>query len=75
MRERFPVTEVAALRSELLEGGLDSRHAAEMIQMFLMGHGYGVSPDRALDAAARVGGSGCRLEVIQSELDKLALVM
>ncbi len=73
--ERFSVTELSALRSELLEGGLDFRQAGEMLQLFMMGHGYGVSPDAAMDAASRVGSAGCSLESIQQELQNLALVM
>lgn len=75
MGEKFSITEVAALRNELLHAGLDSLQTAELLQVFLMGHGYGVSPDAALDAASRVGGAGCSLEVIRQELDQLALVM
>lgn len=43
--DRFTVTELAALRNDLLQGGMiDSRDAAELLQVFLMGRGYGVSP-------------------------------
>jgi hypothetical protein len=42
--------------------------------MFLMGRGYGVSPEAALDAIHTVEGSGCSLEVIQRELDRIAMV-
>jgi hypothetical protein len=73
--ERFSVTEVAALRSDLLQGGMDSRDAAELLQVFLMGRGYGVSPQAAFDAACRVEGSGCSMDVIRKELERLALVM
>ncbi len=59
MAEKFSVPELTALRSELLQGGLDSRGAAELLQMFLAGRGYGVSPDVAMDAASKVEGSGC----------------
>ncbi|HJS98036.1 MAG TPA: hypothetical protein VET69_08635 [Terriglobales bacterium] len=72
--EKFNVTELAALRSDLLQGGIDSREAAELLQVFLMGRGYGVSQDAARDAASRVEGSGCNLEVIQKELESIALV-
>ena len=75
MEEKFTVMEMAALRSELLGGALDSHQAAELLQVFLMGHGYGVSPETARAAASRVEGSGCSLEVIQKELEGLALVM
>jgi len=76
MRERFTVTELVALRNDLLEGGLiDSREAAEVLQVFLMGRGYGVSPQAARDAVGRVEMSGCSMPVLQKELESLALVM
>jgi hypothetical protein len=76
MRERFTVMELAALRNDLLQGGMiDSRDAAELLQVFLMGRGYGVSQQAAMDAAGRVEISGCSLPVLQRELEGLALVM
>ena len=76
MRERFSVTELTALRNDLLQGGLaDSREAGELLQIFLMGRGYGVSPEAASDAAGRVEMSGCSIPVLQHELENLALVM
>ncbi|HSE50465.1 MAG TPA: hypothetical protein VLA96_14760 [Terriglobales bacterium] len=74
MGDKFNVTEVAALRNELLQGGLDSMQAAEVVRMFLMGHGYGISADAALDAASRITGGGS-LEAVQKDLENLALVM
>jgi hypothetical protein len=73
--ERFSQPELTALRSELVQGGLDSMQAAELVQMFLAGRGYGVSPQAARDAVCRIGGSGCALDVMQRELEGLALVM
>jgi len=76
MRERFTVTELTALRNDLLQSGMiDSRDAAELLQVFLMGRGYGVSPQAALDAAFRVESAGCSMPILQQELEKLALVM
>jgi hypothetical protein len=76
MRERFSVTELTALRNDLLQSGMiDSREAAEVLQVFLMGRGYGVSPEAAIDAASRVEMAGCALPVLQHELENLALVM
>jgi hypothetical protein len=76
MKETFTVTELAALRNDLIQGGMvDSREAAELLQVFLMGRGYGVSQQAALDAAGRVEISGCSLPVLQRELEGLALVM
>jgi hypothetical protein len=76
MRETFSATELTALRNDLLQGGLvDSREAAELLQVFLTGRGFGVSPQRARDAASRVEMAGCSLPVLQHELEGLALVM
>ena len=72
--DRFSTPEVAVLRNSLLVEGLDSRDAAEVLQLFLAGRGYGVSRDEAREAVHRVGGSGCSLEVIQRELSRIALV-
>jgi len=75
-KDRFTATELAALRSDLMQGGMiDSYEAAELLQVFLMGRGYGVSPKAALDAAGRVEMAGCALPVLQYELENLALVM
>jgi hypothetical protein len=54
---------------------IDSREAAELLQVFLMGRGYGVSPQAARDAVGRVEMSGCSMPVLQKELENLALVM
>ena len=74
MREKFSVPELTALKSELLQG-FDSRDATELVQMFLAGHGYGVSAEEARNAVARVGFAGCTLEAFQRELENIALVM
>ena len=74
-KDRFTATELAALRSDLLQGGMiDSYEAAELLQVFLMGRGYGVSPQAARDAVSRVEMSGCALPVLERELEGLALV-
>ena len=76
MKERFTVTELAALRNDLISGGMvDSREAAELLQVFLAGRGYGVSQTAAIDAAGRVEMAGCSLPVLERELEGLALVM
>ena len=73
-KDRFTMTELAALRNDLLQGGMiDSYEAAELLQVFLMGRGYGVSPKAALDAAGRVEMAGCALPVLQLELENLAI--
>jgi hypothetical protein len=75
MVEKFPVTELQDLRNGLLQGGLDSWQAAEMISSFLGGRGYGVSRQRAREAVVRMEYTSCSLEHMQEELEKLALVM
>jgi hypothetical protein len=75
-KDRFTMTELAALRNDLLQGGMiDSYEAAELLQVFLMGRGYGVSPKAALDAAGRVEMAGCAMPVLMHELENLAMVM
>jgi hypothetical protein len=75
-KDRFTMTELAALRNDLIQGGMvDSYEAAELLRVFLMGRGYGVSPTAALDAAGRVEMAGCALPVLQHELENLAMVM
>jgi hypothetical protein len=72
--EKFSVPELSALRSELLHSGLDALQAGELLQLFLVGRGYGVSPQSARDAAYRVEAAGCSLEAMQRELELVALV-
>jgi hypothetical protein len=72
--DKFSVLEIAELRSELLQSGMDARDAAELMQSFLSGRGYGVSLEAARAAAYTVEGSGCSLEVMQRELDRIAMV-
>ena len=72
--EKFSVLEIAELRSELIQSGLDARDAAELMQTFLCGRGYGVSLEAARAAAFTVEGSGCSLEVMQRELNRIAMV-
>jgi hypothetical protein len=73
MREKFSVPELTALRSELLQG-FDSKDAAELVQMFLAGHGYGVSAEEARNAVTKVTMLGSSLESFQRELESIALV-
>ncbi len=72
--DKFTMLELAELRCELLECRLDARGAAELLQNFVVGRGYGISPEAAQDAAFRVEGSGCSLEVMHRELDRIAWV-
>jgi hypothetical protein len=75
MKDTFSKAELMALRRDLLQDLIDSREAAEFVQAFLMGRGYGASPEAALDAASRVEMSGCSMPVLRRELETLALAM
>ncbi len=73
--ERFTPTDLMMLRNELLQSGVDSFQAAEIVANFLSGRGYGVSSHEARIAASRIEGPGCTAEVIQRELERVALAM
>ena len=75
MAEKFSVPELSALRSELLHGFDSKDAAAELLQMFLAGHGYGVSAEEARNAVSKVGMMGGTLEAFRRELESIALVM
>ena len=54
MKDTFSSAELTALRNDLIHDLLiDSREAAELFQLFLMGRGFGASPEAARDASAR----------------------
>ena len=73
--EKFPTVELQELRDGLLQQGLDSWQAADLISSFLAGRGYGVSRQSARDAVMRFEGVGHSIDHIQAELEKLAWVM
>lgn len=73
--DRFEGSELKLLRSDLLRGAPDPMQAAELLQVFMANNGYGVSLPTALEAACRVGRSGCSPTTIRKELESLALVM
>ncbi|WP_263410279.1 hypothetical protein [Terriglobus tenax] len=73
--EKFSEQDLAGLRNDLMQSGLDSWQAGELISSFLMGRGYGVSNHAARNAATRIESAACSLETMQSELERVALVM
>lgn len=72
---RFTASELAALRTDLLQMGMDHWQAAEMLSSFLVGRGYGVNRQHAREAVARLEREHCAIDVMHQELDRLALVM
>jgi aryl carrier-like protein len=73
--EKFPATELSALREDLLQSGLDSRQVAELIRGFLTERGYGVSFDDARTAAASAEVLFGSLQRMQETLEKVAFFM
>ncbi len=72
--EKFSTTELTGLRNELMQAGLDTWQAAEVISGFLTGHGYGVSAQHVRDMVPRIEGPRCTPECMQAELEKVAYV-
>ena len=76
MKDIFSRAELTALRNDLIHDVLiDSSEAAELLQLFLTGRGFGASPEAVRDTVGRVKRSGCSIPALQRELEDLALVM
>ena len=73
--EKFPAAELAGLRTELMQSGVDSFQAAQMVTAFLAGRGYGVDAEMVREAVVRLEGNACSVECIQKELESVAYVM
>ena len=73
--EKFSAAELANLRRELLQSGIDSWQAAEVVANFLSGRGYGVDSSQVRDAMARLESSGCQPACMQEVLEQVAYVM
>ena len=54
---------------------IDSWQAADVLRTFLTGRGYGISPQGARDAIARLEGTHRALDSMQEELERVAVVM
>jgi|ERR1700734_2210486 hypothetical protein len=73
--EKFPVAELTGLRTELLNAGVDSFQAAQMVTIYLSGRGYGVDSALVHEAVLRFEGNACSVECMQQELERVAFVM
>ena len=71
----FSQEDLEALRKELLQAGLDTWQAGELITSFLAARGYGVSAGEARTVAGRIESASCSLDCMRAELGQLALVM
>jgi len=73
--EKFNAADLNTLRSELLQSGVDSFQAAEIVTSFLTGRGYGCSPAEARSVASSIEFRGATEERIQAALENVARVM
>ena len=73
-REFFDNQEVAVLRDELREYGLDCWQAGELIEKFVRCRGFGISSRAARDLALHFD-SSLPLEDVTRQLERAALVM
>jgi hypothetical protein len=73
--EKFTPSDLLTLRSELLQSGVDSFQAAEIVANFLSGRGYGVSSHEARGVVSRIELPGTTSDLIQAELERVARVM
>jgi hypothetical protein len=73
--ERFSATQLGNLRTALMDSAIDSWQAADVLRTFLAGRGYGISPQGARDAIARLEGTDRALDSVQKELERVAVVM
>ena len=71
----FSQEDLEALRRELLQAGLDTWQAGELITSFLAARGYGVSAGEARTVAGRIESASCSLDCMRQELHQLAFVM
>ena len=73
--KKFTITEVSAIREQLVQRIPDLFEIAEILQGFLVDRGFGISSNSALDAASKIGASGCSFAAVEAQLEAVALVM
>jgi hypothetical protein len=76
--EKFSMSELARLRSELMQSGIDSWQAAEVVSTFLIDRGYGVDTFAMRNAVTRLEPFRASLEAMdtmQAVLETVAYVM
>ena len=70
--EKFTASDLSTLRNDLLQSGVDSFQAADIVTSFLSGRGYGISAEEARGVATKIEGFGSTVESIQEELERVA---
>jgi hypothetical protein len=72
--EKFSPSDLMTLRSDLLQNGVDSFQAAQIVADFLGGRGYGIGVEQARKVAAAIETAGTAADRIQTELESVAHV-
>jgi hypothetical protein len=75
MAQKFSVSQVAALRRDLLQGGLDYLQVAEIINSFVAAGGYGISQETARHIAMRLKRMHDGVEALHRQLESCARAM
>jgi hypothetical protein len=73
--EKFTQSDLLALRNDLLQSGVDSFRAAEIVTNFLSGRGYGVCSDEARRISSKLELFRASTESMQEQLESVARVM
>jgi lipopolysaccharide biosynthesis regulator YciM len=73
--EKFSMSELANLRCELMQAGIDSWQAADVVSAFLVGRGYGVDTASVRAAITRMDAYSGTPDTIQAVLETVAYVM
>ncbi len=76
--EKFSMSELSNLRSELMQSGIDSWQAADVVSAFLVGRGYGVNTATVRAAVTRMdpySASIDAMDTMQAVLETVAYVM
>lgn len=76
--EKFSMSELTRLRAELMQSGIDSWQAADVVSTFLVDRGYGVDTGAARKAVTRLEafrGTLEAMDTIQAVLETVAYVM
>jgi hypothetical protein len=73
--EKFSASELSDLRNGLLQSGIDSRQASQLLALFLAGRGYGADSEQLHDAVLQMEGGCASVDCMQRELERVALVM
>jgi hypothetical protein len=76
--EKFSMSELTRLRSELMQSGIDSWQAADVVSTFLIDRGYGVDTFAMRNAVTRLEtfrASVDAMDTMQAVLETVAYVM